>query len=305
MLKEKTLWGVNDRVKIAISRIKEFEPMAVMNNPAGYHVCISGGKDSSVIQELCLMSDVKCEFVHNHTSVDHPETVYFVRREMERIKKGGHIFRIEVPRFCDGRQKTMWNGIEKKGLPTRRVRWCCQELKEYSGKGRYKITGVRWAESPKRKKRALHESLTKKIATRITLNNDNDMKRKLSEICMQNQTLVLNPIIDWSDDDVWNFLHDRKVPLNPLYEAGYKRVGCIGCPLAGSKQQMRDFERYPKYRDAYIRAAKKHIEYRNKKGLGCRGVMETPERYFEWWLGGKAYKSNNPMFVEWEKEAGK
>jgi phosphoadenosine phosphosulfate reductase len=286
MLNENTLFGQYNKIEIALARIREFEPIALQNNSAGYHVCISGGKDSSVIQELCLMAGVCCEFVHSHTSVDHPETVYFIRRERERIEYMGYTFSIRIPRFKDGRQKTMWRGIERKGLPTRLARWCCEKLKEYSGRGRYIITGIRWSESLKRKKRGLHESATKNIESRIILNNDNDMKRKLSEICMARRTFILNPIIDWSDDDVWDFLHDRKVPVNPLYAQGYKRVGCIGCPLARSKIQRRDFERYPKYKEAYFRAAQRYLEHRREAGLPENGVMQTPERYFEWWLNG-------------------
>jgi 3'-phosphoadenosine 5'-phosphosulfate sulfotransferase (PAPS reductase)/FAD synthetase len=94
-----------NKVELSLARIKEFEPMALMNDMAGYYVCISGGKDSSVIQELCIMAGVRCEFVHNHTSVDHPETVRFVRGEKARLESTGHIFRIEIPRFRDGRQK--------------------------------------------------------------------------------------------------------------------------------------------------------------------------------------------------------
>ena len=127
-LKENELFGVRDKVSIAIMRIKEFEPMAIQNNPHGYYVCISGGKDSSVIQELCIMAGVKCEFVHNHTSVDHPETVYFIREEQKRLQNLGYIFRIEYPRHADGKQKTMWSGIIKHGLPTQVVRWCWEVL---------------------------------------------------------------------------------------------------------------------------------------------------------------------------------
>ena len=157
MLKENTLFGERDKVALSIMRIKEFESAALLNNPAGYYVCISGGKDSSVIQELCIMARVKCEFIHNHTGIDHPETVYFLRREKERLEGLGYIFRIEYPMDADGRLKTMWRGIQFKGLPTRTSRWCCGDLKEYGGKERYCITGVRWAESNKRRQRGIHE----------------------------------------------------------------------------------------------------------------------------------------------------
>jgi phosphoadenosine phosphosulfate reductase len=117
MLHEETLFGHVDKISVAIERIKTFEPMALNINPAGYYVCISGGKDSSVIQELCLMAAVKCEIVHNFTSVDNPETIYFIRREKKRMEDRGCIFRIEYPRYRNGKQKTMWNLIPKNGLP--------------------------------------------------------------------------------------------------------------------------------------------------------------------------------------------
>ena len=283
-LKENTLFGERDKVAIALARIKEFEPMALQNNPAGYYVCISGGKDSSVIQELCIMAGVKCEFVHNHTSVDHPETVYFVRREKERIEKLGYTFRIEYPRFADGRQKTMWNGIAKKGLPTRIVRWCCSELKEYGGKDRVCITGVRWAESVKRKKNhGIYERMSKNKNNRIILNNDNEFRRKLVESCIVQGKLIINPIIDWYDNDVWEFLNKRNIPVNILYKQGNKRIGCIGCPMVG-KKGVEELNKNPKYKDAYFRAVQKHFDYRKERGLKIAGIMKTPEKYFEWWM---------------------
>jgi phosphoadenosine phosphosulfate reductase len=283
MLNEQTLFGGRDKVAIAIARIKEFEPMALQNNPAGYYVCISGGKDSSAIQELCIMAGVKCEFAHNHTSVDYPETVYFIRREKERMEALGHVFRIEIPRYKNGKQKTMWNLTAKKGLPLRTVRWCCKELKEGGGHGRYIITGVRWEESVMRKKtRALHEFNSEKKEYRVMFNNDNDMKRRLTESCIKKRSFILNPVIDWTGDDVWEFIKSRNLPYNPLYDSGHKRVGCIGCPM--NTKRRKELGECPKYKAAYFRAVKRYILYRQQNDLNCNGIMETPERYFDWWL---------------------
>jgi phosphoadenosine phosphosulfate reductase len=283
MLNENTLFGINNKIDIAVARIKEFELIALQNNPAGYYVCISGGKDSSVIQELCLMAGVKCEFVHNHTSVDHPLTVNFVRQEKQRLEALGIGFRVEYPRWKDGRQKTMWNMIITNGLPLRNQRWCCRELKEFGGKGRYCITGVRWAESSQRSKsRATHEILGNNKDKNIILNNDNDMRRRMSEACLTQQKIVLNPIIDWTDEDVWEFIKSKNLPVNPLYGMGYKRVGCVGCPMSGNRRK----EMLPKYKSAYFRAARRHIEYRRDRGLPEKDAFVTPEKYFDWWLNG-------------------
>ena len=281
---ENTLFGKRNKIDISIMRIREFEIVALQNNPAGYYVCISGGKDSSVIQELCLLAKVKCEFVHNHTSVDHPETIYFIRREQERIKSLGHIFRIEIPRERNGQQKTMWNQIPKQGLPLRSQRWCCKQLKEFGGRDRYCITGVRWAESSRRaNQRRIHEITGKVKNENIILNNDNDMKRKLTEFCLTKQTFVLNPIIDWTDDDVWEFLNQRNLPVNPLYRQGWKRVGCVGCPMSNSRKEL---DKFPKYKNAYFKAATEYWKRRKERQREIQGMMESPESYFQWWLRG-------------------
>ena len=280
MLIEQTLFGERDKVEIALERIRFFEREALAVDPHGYYVCVSGGKDSSAIQQLCVMAGARCEFVHNHTSADHPETVRFVRREQERMREAGYLFRIEIPRFEDGRQKTMWNLIEKKGFPLMNTRWCCEELKEYGGAGRYCVTGVRWAESPRRKKtRSAHELIAKSMAEKISLNNDNDMKRKLSEICLQKRKFVLNPIIDWSNEDVWEFLTVQNVPVNPLYAEGYKRVGCIGCPM--NRKSGRELEKLPRYKVAYIKAGAKYLAYRRERGL--KTSFTNAGDYYAWW----------------------
>ena len=110
------------------------------------------------------------------------------------------------------------------------------------------------------------------------------MHRRLSEICTAKRKIMLNPIIDWSDSDVWEFITLHKIPMNPLYNQGFKRVGCIGCPL--SSRGRKELENAPKYKKAYFKAVVKHFEYRKERGLGLDGIMETPEKYFEWWLKG-------------------
>lgn len=131
-----------EKEKIAIERLKAFEP-----ETEPYYLCYSGGKDSDVIRILAELADVQHEIVHNLTTVDAPETVAYIKTIPNVI--------INKARYADGKPKTMWNLMPKKKMPpTRIVRWCCSELKEAGGKGRLKITGVRWEESTNRKANA-------------------------------------------------------------------------------------------------------------------------------------------------------
>ena len=129
-----------DKVDKAILRLQTYEP------PEGYYLCFSGGKDSVVIKALADMAGVKYDAHYNISSVDPPELVRFIKDQHPDVI-------MEHPRDKDGNVITMWNLIPKKSMPpTRVVRYCCAYLKENGGKGRLKVTGVRWAESTRRRK---------------------------------------------------------------------------------------------------------------------------------------------------------
>lgn len=283
---EHTLFGKVDKVKTAIERIKAYDPIAngYMDEP--YYAAYSGAKDSDTLRILFELSGVKYDLVHNHTTVDAPETVRYIR-SIPGIQ-------IEYPNI------TMWRLIEKKLMPpTRRMRYCCSEFKERGGQGRFVATGVRWAESTKRKNRNSLEVVTANAKNKIILNADNTEDRRLFENCIIKGRKTLNPIIDWSDDDVWEFLEHYDCKSNPLYQDGYKRVGCIGCPNAGGRGMLKAFERYPKYKQNYIRAFDRMLQARFAAGKPTD--WQTGQDVFDWWVSDtpKRYEDELQMTL-WE-----
>lgn len=279
------------KLDTAIQRLKSFEP------PEGYFVAFSGGKDSQCIYHLCKMAGVKFDAHYHVTSVDPPELIYFIREHYPDV-----IW--DFPRDENGRRITMWNLIPKRGVPpTRLARYCCESLKESGGTGRMTVTGVRWAESPRR--REIQDTVvirgkpktTQRIAEEmgasyripekgrraLVMNEDNDANRRLAEFCYRTQKTMLNPIVDWTDEDVWEFLDDvAKVPHCSLYDEGFKRIGCIGCPLAGVRGQQREFERFPRYKRLYLKSFDRLLRERARKGLET-GTWKTAEDVFAWW----------------------
>lgn len=268
---ERRLDGTTNKVKQAIARIRSFDPLAmgIMDEP--YYVAYSGGKDSDAIRILFELSGVKYDLVHNHTTVDAPETVRYIR-SIPSIQ-------ISYPEI------TMWELIVKNRMPpTRIARYCCSYLKERSGENRFVATGVRWAESSKRKaQRGGVEILASNRKKNLILNADNDESRSMIEFCQMRGKRLLNPIIDWSNDDVWEFLNYYGCESNPLYQCGYSRIGCIGCPFAGSKRQQEEFIRYPKYKENYIRAFQRMITAAKQEGFQFK-TWETGQDVFDWWL---------------------
>ena len=272
----------------AIEALKMFEP-----EDEPYYLCYSGGKDSDVVRILADLAGVKHELHHNLTTVDAPETIAYLKTIPNLI--------IDKARYADGTHKTMWNLIPKKTLPpTRLMRYCCEELKEVGGKGRLKITGVRWDESksradnqggisiigkPKTMGKFLDEediSYQKNKKGGLILNLDNAESRRAVEFCYRTTTTLINPIIDWSDDDVWEFLHHYGCEANPLYQCGYGRIGCVGCPLGGYASMKKEFRMYPKYKWNYIKTFDKMIKARQEAGKVTE--WQSGEEVFYWWL---------------------
>lgn len=275
-----------DKEHIAIERLKAASDMSLSHYKKPLVVTTSGGKDSSVCVALAERAGIPFEVMHNHTTVDAPETVYFVRAEFKRLEEKGINCIINYPHY-KGERVTMWSLIPQKLMPpTRLVRYCCSILKERGGAGRFITTGVRWAESAKRKNRGIYETMPSDPRKKIILNNDNDDHRRLFETCTLKSKRTCNPIIDWTDADVWEFLEAGKIQVNPLYGCGFSRVGCVGCPMAGKAGRRVEFARYPTYREAYIRAFDRMLEERRRRGrtLGTWGQDATARDVFHWWM---------------------
>lgn len=118
----------------------------------------------------------------------------------------------------------------------------------------------------------------------MVLNLDNDESRRAVEYCFRTTTTLINPINDWTDDDVWDFLHHYGCRSNPLYECGRRRIGCVGCPLQGEKGMKAEFEKYPKIRDNYIRAFGKMLKVREEYGKPVENWQSGVD-VLRWWCG--------------------
>lgn len=280
---------LREKEQRAIEALKLFEP-----EDEPYYLCYSGGKDSDCIRILAQLAGVEHEIVHNLTTVDAPETIHYIKSIPNVI--------ISKARYADGTHKTMWNLIPKKRMPPMRLmRYCCAELKEQGGKGRLKITGVRSSESrnraenggeikiigkPKSTQKFLEDedinfSVNKQGG--VVLNFDNAESRRAVEHCFRTTSTMINPILDWTEDDVWEFLHHYGCYGNPLYQCGKSRIGCIGCPMQSKKGMRKEFRKYPKYYHNYIRAFDKMIKAINDSGRKTT-AWSSGEEVMRWWV---------------------
>ena len=212
--------------------------------PEGYFLCFSGGKDSVVIYDLAVKAGVKFDAHHNITTVEPPEIMKFIRDNYPDVESVHP-------------KKSMYQLIvEKKIPPLRMSRYCCSELKEHAGKDRIKITGIRSEESPRRAKRP---------------QIDQDRYGK---------GFFVHVIKDWTEKDIWQYIHENNLPYCKLYDEGFKRIGCVLCPFESFDNVQRDLEKFPAIVDYYRRACRKAFELNRDKIR----TWNSGDDMFNWWI---------------------
>ena len=199
----------------------------------------SSGKDSDVILELAKMAGIPYRAIYKNTTIDPAGTIAHAK------EMGAEVVRPK---------KSFFQIVSEKGFPSRFVRSCCSALKEYKICDRA-IQGIRRSESRKRAENYKEPEMCRVYSA----------KEKVK---------VYLPILEWTDQDVEEFIKERNIKCHPLYyrEGGQfdvtKRLGCMGCPLASQKKRRQEFKDNPKFLKAWIRAGQKYYtseKYRSGK----------------------------------------
>lgn len=289
----------------------------------GFWCAFSCGKDSQALYHVAELSGVKFKAHFSPTTADPAQVIRFCKThypEVEIIKPTKSIYKAAIEQNC---------------LPTANLRWCCAVFKEEHGAGTVTLTGVRHSESVKRSKRkevevsghkfsgnleefdAYSEKRIKKLLKNV--NQDQFSEAKNQEIrCVKGKDkIIINPIIDWTESDVWEFLNNvMEVPHCELYDPPYnrKRIGCIMCPMSSRKMLLQDVNDYPHIKHKWlktielIRGGRCRLEgvwnIVTPKGIGgntpfCaspeKGLTEEQrdewvcEQIFDWWISKKPY----------------
>ena len=331
MLVEQDLFGkVRDKVQTAIDIARMFEPK---DEP--YILADSGGKDSACVKRVLDMAGVRYEAVYNVTTVDPPELVrhiisqydgviydipdgshkYFVvvngkLQKAERENMPDKVVHFTIPKY-NMRQLI----IQNRYPPTRLARYCCAELKEAMNPCRITVTGTRRYESVNRKQNsgeviifdgkqgrtAAEENNVNFIQTNrggVVLNYDDAASRRVVEQCYRTAKTIVNPIVDFTDADVWEFIHKYNVPYCKLYDEGFSRMGCIGCPMGNKQRREIQFARWPHMRKYYVSAFDEMLKIRESRGLTNKLNWQDGEDVMRWWISNALKANADQMHID-------
>ena len=234
---------LNEYVDIAISRIQKFAKIAAAMDlqPA---LGFSGGKDSIVCYELCKRAGIDFSAYFNR-AFESAVTVKFIHDNFPDV-----IERKLINCGFFGNIKKNHNGM----LPTAQIAYCCKDFKHNSKLiDKCSIVGVRAAESNKRRTRKALSFKNERVRKKI------DYKEYFTENCVASgapNLLQLSPIIDWSTEMVWDFINNNNLPINPEYEHGYERIGCMICPKSNFARNVKRLYEFPKLVKSLIKIRK-------------------------------------------------
>ena len=262
---------LEQKIDKTLEILKKGEGLALSLNPElGYNVAFSGGKDSQVMYALVKMAGVKHHAQYSVCGIDSPTNIYFIRENYPEVE------------FMHPKEKFIAL-VRKKGLPTMQRRFCCERTKEWLGKGEVVLTGVRAEES---RRRAAYAQI--QVISRRREHQGKDKGRseewlqQVEHNCIKGQDRVMiHPILNWTENEVWEFIKTRGLPVNPCY-ANAGRVGCMFCPFA-SRAQIEMYEKlFPKFKKAVINAVGRYWKTQNEH------YLSSPSEYYEWWKSRKS-----------------
>ncbi|MFB3764588.1 MAG: phosphoadenosine phosphosulfate reductase family protein [Methanotrichaceae archaeon] len=192
--------------KAAVKELKDY--LSRTRQPV--NISFSGGKDSLVALNLGLKVKPNAEIIFINTQLEFPETVEYVHDFCSNRNLKLHEIREEKNNFFEQ--------IKSFGPPAKDFRWCCKTnklgplttfIQQQYPKGCVTVEG-----------RRIYESFSRSKIGAVEKNP-----------YVPNQT-TLCPIRNWKALEVMLYIYWNKLPLNPLYEKDYERIGCWLCPAS-------------------------------------------------------------------------
>jgi len=261
------------------SKIKKaMEILEKYKNWNGKYVSFSGGKDSLVVLDLAYRvwkDNFKVIYIEI-TGNTHPKCYKYVRKTVDEY--GLELIHLKYDRdFFDilkelGYPSVLWAGS----------RWCLHRFKDepirqFSKNNTVNLTvsGIKQGDSNRRR-----TWIEKNVVNGRVINPRKKVYGKVQ----------LYPIYNWEREDVWNYIKQNNLPLNPLYKEIDRAGNCIICPAMKEHEFLAVMHKCPEF---FCKWKKAHEKLRRDFAEGkLRGMRVTFYQFDKWY---KLYCKNETL----------
>lgn len=277
-LRERQSWSLNQKIDHAIGTIEQF----LSRTDGKCYVGFSGGKDSTVLLDLCRMVKPDIKAVFCNTGNEYPDIVKFVRQTdnveiiypelkpkevfanygFPLVSKSSSAIIRKAKSNPDG--KVYENFVVKReSLFSLPKKWmylletpydvsekCCDILKKkpfhkyQKETGMFPIIGEMASESMQREMKYLQVGSCNQFGAKINS----------------------KPLSIWTEKDIWDYIELKHLKIADIYYKGVKRTGCMFC---GYGIQFKDdnrlkvvYDLYPKWYDKFMAYTNNGVTYK-------------------------------------------
>lgn len=231
------------------------------------YICISGGKDSTVVQHIVRQVNPSIQLLFNNTSNESAETYKYIKSQEN--------YRILNPK------EGFWQYIKRENfVPSRLARGCCRLYKHNltvenldCNQNILLFMGIRNAESNRRKEY---------------------LDEHQFDYYPSNWMCGL-PIRKWGEIDIWLYIFMKNLEFNDIYRYGYARCGCTICPFRTPHDDVLTNYYFPKQVERFREVQKSSFfAYERWTNINC-----TVEEFCKLgWKGGKLRDEPTPEVIQ-------
>lgn len=298
MLRERQKWSWKQKVDHSLGVIDQF--LSRMEGKA--FVSFSGGKDSSVLLDLCriIKPDIKAVFFN--TGMEFPDII----RHIMQLKKQGYDIEFinakkkpaEIwseygfPLVSKEQAHKLWYMKNDPESKTAKIGYgensmhnvsycfrflvnetfdcnnkCCDILKKNPSHDYQKRTGL--------------YPIIGTMASESLIRKEQYLKRGGCN-SFDGKKIFSTPLSIWNDDDVWAYINDRNLKIADIYSKGVKRTGCVCCGFGAHLEQGRFdalYRLYPKIYSNTMEYTNNGVTFREaiRKVLAVNGLFLPDE----------------------------
>ena len=184
----------------------------------------SGGKDSQVVLDLCTRAIPSTDFevIYSDTGYELPPSLELYDKIQEQYKEKFPDLKFSLARNHD----SVLNYWDKIGTPSDTHRWCCSVMKTAP------LYRMLRSGSDKLAKILTFDGVRAEESVRRSTYN------RIGKGVKHNNVINASPILRWNSVEIFLYLFERQLYINPSYRRGMTRVGCLICPFSSEWNDM-------------------------------------------------------------------